>query len=302
MRPETQVRPRERERPLPEIDAEDELELGRYWHAIAVRWWLPVAGLVAGLIIGYLLSLGGKQVYQAKATIYLGQPLSILGNTQIQSISTNPSAVRQIVTSPFAQEQAEHAAGLRAGALRGHVTTASVTGATVTSRLTGQAPLVTITVDGSQRRKIALAANKLADIATKRISGGYVAAKITTLKAQLASVNQSLHAIDALIRQYRASSSAPGLSQTDKLIIVSQLNGAAQQRSQIVDQQTQAKQLLTLAQTVEQSSVLTPARSQKATAKSRRNSALVGAAIGLLLGILAALLWEPVARRARTTP
>ena len=175
---------------MPEIDAEDELELGRYWHAIVARWWLPVAGLVAGLIIGYRLSLGGKQVYQAKATIYLGQPLSILGNTQIQSISTNPSAVRQIVTSPFAQEQAEQAAGLRSGALRGHVTTASVTGATVTSRLTGQAPLVTITVDGSQRRKIALASNKLADIATQRISGGYVAAKITTLKAQLASVNQ----------------------------------------------------------------------------------------------------------------
>jgi uncharacterized protein involved in exopolysaccharide biosynthesis len=300
MGPETQVRPRERERPLPEIDAEDELELGRYWRAIAHRWWLPVAGLILGLIVGYLLSLGGKQVYQAKATIYLGQPLSILGSTPIQSISTNPSAVRQIVTSPFAQEQAEHVAGLRSGALRGHVTSAGVTGATVTSRLTGQAPLVTVTVDGSQRRKIAVAANKLAQIAAQRISGGYVAAKIATLKAQLVSVNQSLAAIDKLIHQYQTSASSSGLSATDKLIIVSQLNGAAQQRSQIVDQQVQAKQLLTLAQTVEQSSVLTPARAVKATARSRRNSALVGAAIGLLLGILAALLWEPVAGRWRT--
>ena len=302
MRPEIRERPRERERPLPEIDAEEELELGRYWGALAARWWLPVVGLVAGILIGYLLSLGGKQVYQAKATIYLGQPLSIVGTTQIQSISTNPSAVRQIVTAPWAQSIAERQAGLRPGALRGHVTTASVTGATVTSRLTGQSPLVTITVDGSQRRKIAVAANALARITTKRISGGYVEQKITTLKAQLASVNESLHALDQLIRQYRASASSGGLSATDKLIIASQLNGAAQQRSQIVEQQVNTKQLLTLAQTVEQSSVLTPARSVKATARSRRNSALVGAAIGLLLGILAALLWEPVARRWRTAP
>src|SRR5436853_2997813 len=155
---ETQTRARERERRLPEIDAEDELDVGRYWHALAERWWLPLLGLIGGIIVGYLLSLGGKQVYQAKATIYLGQPLSIVGTTQIQSISTNPSAVRQIVTSPFAQEVAERAAALRVGALRGHVTTATVTGGTLTSRLTGQSPLVTITVDGAQPRKTALAA------------------------------------------------------------------------------------------------------------------------------------------------
>jgi capsular polysaccharide biosynthesis protein len=299
---ETQTRARERERRLPDIDAEDELDVGRYWNALAERWWLPVLGLIGGIIVGYLLSVGGKQVYQAKATIYPGQPLSIVGTTQIQSLSTNPSAVRQVVTSPYAQEIAERAAGLRPGSLRGHVTSAAVTGATVTSRLTGQSQLVTITVDGAQRRKIAIAANTLAKIATQRISAGYVAQKIATLKAQLASVNESLHSLDVLIRQYRASASSAGLSPTDKLIIASQLNGAAQQRSQIVDQQVNTKQLLTLAQTVEQSSVLTPARSVKATARSRRNSALVGAAIGLLLGILAALLWEPAARRWRTAP
>ena len=284
---------------MPDVDAEEELELGRYWSRIAERWWLPLGGLIAGLVIGYLLSLGGKQVYQAKATIYLGQPLSIVGTTPIQSISTNPSAVRQVVLSAFAQEIAAREAGLRSGSLRGHVSTASVTGTTV-NRLTGQSPFVTITVDGSARRKIAIAANALARITTQRISGGYVAAKIATLKAQLESVNESLVAIDELIRQYRASSSASGLSATDKLIIASQLNGAAQQRSQIVEQQVQTKQLLTLAQTVEKSAVLTPARSVKTTARSRRNSALVGAALGLLLGLIAALVWDPIAaRRAR---
>ncbi len=297
MGPETQLRP-QRERPMPDVDAEEELDLGRYGSALAARWWLPLAGLALGIVLGYLLSLGGKQVYQAKATIYLGQPLSIVGSTPIQSISTNPAAVRQVVLSPFAQRIAENETGLRSGSLRGHVSTASVTGTTVT-RLTGQSPLVSITVDGSQRAKISNAANVLARIATRRISAGYVTTKIATLRDQLAAVNDSLTSIDKLIAQLRRSASAPGQSTTDRLIIVSQLNGAAQQRSQIVDQQVNTKQLLTLAETVEQSKVLTPARAVKTTAKSRRNSVLVGAVIGLLLGILAALLWEPAARVAR---
>src|SRR5690348_12917225 len=120
----TEVRPK-RERPLPEVDAEDELELGRYWHALVIRWWLPLAGLIAGIVVGYLLSLGGHQVFQAKATIYLGQPLSPNGTNQIQSLSTNPSAVKQIVLAPSVQHEAETKAGLPSGSLFGHVSTQS---------------------------------------------------------------------------------------------------------------------------------------------------------------------------------
>ncbi len=94
----------QRERPLPDVDAEEELELGRYWNALITRWWLPLAGLVAGIAIGYLLSLGGHQVYQAKATIYLGQPLNPTGTGQIQSLATNPSTVKQVVLSPYWQQ------------------------------------------------------------------------------------------------------------------------------------------------------------------------------------------------------
>src|SRR5947208_36788 len=187
MGPETRVRP-QRERPLPDVDAEEELELGRYWNALVTRWWLPLAGLVAGIAIGYLLSLGGHQVYQAKSTIYLGQPLNPTGTGQIQSLATNPSTVKQVVLSPFWQHVAEQRAGL-----------------------------------------------------------------------------------------------------------------AVQEQRQVITDQTQNEQLLTLAQTVEQSQVITPARATKTTARSRRNSVLVGALIGLVLGILAALLWEPAARVVRRT-
>src|SRR5436309_12469235 len=142
---ETKVRP-QRERPVPDVDAEDELELGRYWHALLTRWWLPLGGLLAGIVLGYLLSLGGHQVFSAKAQIYLGQPLSPNGTNQIQSLSTNPSAVKQIVLSASAQHEAEVKAGLPSGSLLGHVSTQAVaTGVALTSRA-GQNPLVSVIV------------------------------------------------------------------------------------------------------------------------------------------------------------
>ena len=42
--------------------------------------------------------------------------------------------------------------------------------------------------------------------------------------------------------------------------------------------------------------VLANAASNKITARSRRNTVVIGALIGLILGAIAALLWEPVAR------
>ena len=60
-------------------EAEQEVDFARYVRLLAVRWWLLAAGVVAGAVIGYLVSLGGTQVYTATATLYLGQPYSASG-------------------------------------------------------------------------------------------------------------------------------------------------------------------------------------------------------------------------------
>src|ERR671928_21148 len=129
---------------LPELDAERDVDLRRHWETVITNWWLPLAGLAAGIIIGYLISLGGSQVYRAKATVYLGQPLS-QGGVQVQSQNTNPSTVRQIVTAESTIDAVARDAGLRPGQLRGHVSTQAVSGNI--SRL-GQNPLVAISVTG----------------------------------------------------------------------------------------------------------------------------------------------------------
>ena len=112
----------------PDLEAEQEVDLGRYARAVVVRWWLPVAGLVAGAIIGYLISLGGSQVWKASATVYLGTPYSYPGNTPLQSQQTNPTAVGTIVKSEEAIDAAAATARMSPAQLRGKISTKTVSG------------------------------------------------------------------------------------------------------------------------------------------------------------------------------
>jgi hypothetical protein len=148
-------------------------------------------------------------------------------------------------------------------------------------------PLVTISVQAKKGKVAACAANGLAEevVSTKHL-GSYAAQKIANLKAQIALDNAQIKAVQTAI-------SSGALSDTDRLIVSTTLR---------LDQQdkTANSQLLLLAKGVEKPSVYTRAASHKITARSRRNTVVIAALIGLLLGAIAALLWEPVS--ARVTP
>jgi uncharacterized protein involved in exopolysaccharide biosynthesis len=73
----------------------------------------------------------------------------------------------------------------------------------------------------------------------------------------------------------------------------------AVQIGDVLDDQLQAKQLLIQAQEIERPKVLTRAAAVKTTARSRRNSVVVAAFLGFVLGLLAALVWEPIMRRRK---
>ena len=279
----------------PDPDAEREIDLRRYVSMLVLRWWLPAAGLVGGVVIGFLISLGGKQVYTARTTVYLGQPLSPTGSVQIQGPATNPSIVGTIIHSRGALVAAARQAGMPVGKLSGHVSSQPISG--FLAKL-GQTPLVQIRVTGSSPRKIALAANALARIVIKDTSH-YVATKIATFKAQVDSYSKTLSTIDKTIAQLTKATGSSGLSTSDKLVVSIELSSLTLQRSKVVDQQTTARQLLSVAQGVENGQVINRAVASKTTARSRRNTVIVAALLGLLLGIFAALLWDPVARVVR---
>src|SRR5919198_1207257 len=50
--------PAPRPAPVPP-ELEDEVDLGRYWASVAARWWLPLAGLVLGAVVGFLVAVVG---------------------------------------------------------------------------------------------------------------------------------------------------------------------------------------------------------------------------------------------------
>src|SRR6476620_10403394 len=127
-----------REREL-DLDAEADVDLGRYGRTLANRWWLPLAGLLAGAVIGYLLSLGGGTVYRAQALVYLGQPLGILGGNQVQSLNTNPTSARAILKSESVVQQVASDVGLPPGKLRNGISANPVQGS---NAKLGQTPLV----------------------------------------------------------------------------------------------------------------------------------------------------------------
>jgi hypothetical protein len=136
-------------------------------------------------------------------------------------------------------------------------------------------------------------------MAATQVSAGYVSTKIAYLKRQVAAQNAALASIDRTIAILKQGANATGLSTPERLIIASQLNAQTLQRSQVVDQAATYQNQLTLAQTVEASKLVVPASAVRTTARSRRNSVAVGGLIGLLLGIIAALLWEPLTRIVR---
>ena len=72
-----------RPQPVPDPDAEQEVDLRSVWERISARWWLPVLGTVLGLIVGFALAVGGGKVYEAETLIAMGQPFSPNGGAPV---------------------------------------------------------------------------------------------------------------------------------------------------------------------------------------------------------------------------
>jgi uncharacterized protein involved in exopolysaccharide biosynthesis len=286
---------------MPELEGEDEVDLRSAWTRIAARWWLPVAGLVIGAVVGVLVSVGGGDVYRAESLLYLGQPFTTSGGGQIQSLATNPRTVSEIVRSESALKRAAAESGLRLSQLRGHVSSQAVT-------TVGQArtvsPLVEVVVDAPSTAKAERAADSLARSVIRQVST-YVDRKIELLRRQIDSGETELDSIDQRVAQAQAQLAQlqrdRSISPSERLIAGLSLNqsiGFAEQRRATVQEDLYAnQQLLSLAVNVEKSRIVQAAAASRETATSRRNAAVVGGLAGLLLGTLAALVADPLLAR-----
>jgi uncharacterized protein involved in exopolysaccharide biosynthesis len=285
----------------PDPDAEREVDLRSVWTRITARWWLPVAGLVIGAVLGVVVSVGGGEVYRAKTLLYLGQPFTTSGGGQIQSLATNPKTVNQIIHSEAALRRAAAASGLTIGQLRGNFSSQAVVSAGQGKNVS---PLVEITVDAPAAVKAQQAADSLTSTVISVVST-YVDEKISLLNKQIASSKTELADIDArvtsAVKQQQELIANKGLSDIAKLIETGIINNTIsfneQRRGTVQQELFQNQQLLSLAENVEKSKIVQPAVASRTTATSRKNAAAIGGLIGLLLGALAASIADPFLQR-----
>lgn len=285
-------------RPEAALEGEREIDLARWRSAVARRWWLLLAGLVVGAIVGVLVSLGGGSNYQASALISLGQPTSP-GGAIINDYGQNPRAISQIVSSASAQAIAEQAAGMGSGALRGHVSVAQVGTATGAgaARVT---PLIEVTVSGVNQAKVAAAANALANIVVQRTTASYVGRQIASYKRTLANVNLEIQSVTrrlAAIQGALTQAQRQKLDPLQQLVIVSQEDNAETRYGNLIGQQNTVQQELAFAQEVETAKVITKAKAEQASAHSSSLSAVVGAVVGLLIAAVVAIVLDGRRRR-----
>jgi hypothetical protein len=279
-------------RPDPDLDAEREVDLGRYLDALVARWWLPLLGLVVGIVLGYLLAIGGKEVYRAQATVYVGTPYGPGGNATLQSLATNPNSVGRIARGQQTIEEVSQESGMSPRELRAGVSTRAIRSG---GPKTAPNQLYAVSVKGDRRAEVSAATAAIADRIVQEV-GGYARLKRRTFQQQLASDNRQLEAIDRVVND--AESQLAGASGSDRLTLATLLLTAEQRRGTLEQDRLQAQQLLALAEQVELPRVIDRGAATKTTARSTRNSVAVAGLIGLIIGLLAALFWEPIAARA----
>jgi hypothetical protein len=283
-------------RPAAELDAEREVDFAGYARAVGARWWLLVAGAVLGGVIGFLLGRAEGSTFQAQAILYLGQPISVTGSSPVASLASDPSGVAAVARSQAVIDEVAGEVGMSPTELRRGISSSQLGERRAQSVVT----LIGVTVRGDRRAQVEQAANLLAGEVVDR-AASYADSKIDLYEQRLERQQQRVEIlqrqVDDTVQTIQESgdlSSAERLSATALLALQEERLAAAQ------DEILTIEGLLTQARDVERGRVVTEASAARVDARSTRTSIVVGAFIGLLLGALAALLWDPIARLRST--
>jgi uncharacterized protein involved in exopolysaccharide biosynthesis len=292
----------------PEIAGEQEIDFGRYWLAIVRRWWLPIGGLVLGAIVGVLAQTGGARPYQADTTVYLGQPFAPgTAATPIQTQPTQLGFVQQLVTARPVMKSVGTKVGIAPARLRAAVTTKAVGVSSGGKQVS--TPIVQISVTYPSARKAVDAAALIADSTVKGFST-YVDVKLSTYQQRIArntrELTEVIATLDTANKQQSEALADRSVPQTERLLVLANLASLVQfnelRRQNLEQNLFTLRDQVALGQQVERARVIQPASAHRISAPSKRSGGAVGLVIGFVLGLLGAILWEPLTllvKRAR---
>ena len=278
--------------PAADLDAEREVDFGRYARRIAGKWWLLLIGLVVGAVVGYLYGQTGGSTYQAQATVYLGQPLS-LQLTPIQTLSSDPSGVAAIARSQAIVNEVSQQVGIPPAKLRRNIS-AAVLGER--NRQTTNVALIGITVRGSDGAKVEDAANQIAE----KVVDQHLELRGREDREPAAAPGRPAGPARLPERPHRRGDHAgrAGRGWLDDRPAAAHQPARDARRAARRPHRPHLHDAAAArgAQEVERGRVVSPAASAKVDARSARTSTVVGAFIGLILAMLAALAWPSASR------
>lgn len=291
--------------PVDDLGEEREIDLRSLREKLLARWWIVLGGLVLGAVIGVLVATGGGKVYDAKALLYMGQPFA--GGSQVISLATNPRTVSALIRDEATILQVSEETGIPVAQLRGNISAQAITAVGTSAGLGRSAPLIELTVQLKRKADAEEAANAFGRIVVKTV-GGYVDNKIAILNERVATDRELIETagtnIEAAVAQQKLAQAGGGLALTERILVQANANTSLQfWQARLADARAdlnEARQQLSLADNVEKSRLVTEAVAKPTTAQSRRNSLVVGALIGLILGGLAGAALPD--RRNRKTP
>jgi hypothetical protein len=295
----------------PPVQPAGEVRVTEYVRRAARRWYVIVLSVVAAVLLVFLHGVSGATKQSAaSASIYLGQPFSPGGASVLtQTPLSNPSISIQYVTAPKQIAAAAKAAGIDPRSLRKHVSVLATGGAASAAGkgLTGGGPpTITIAVEGQWS---ALKAQTAANTLGRSLIG--FANRYTTLKTKLIAsrVKQEQNQLRTFLQvQTRArrnitvinnSSAAPLDKVAAESPFVSDLSTAADAIGTLTLNLTNDQVALVATKDIESAQFISQASGHRVSAATRRNSLVIAAMVGLIVGIGLALAWEALAARPR---
>ena len=293
----------------PDYSGEQEVDFGRYWLAIVRRWWLPLGLLVVGGLIGVIAQTGGARPYKAMTTVYLGQTFAPGTVNAVESLPTKLSFVDQLVKTRATVKEIGAKVGIKPALLAANTTFQTISGITTGKSAGAPSPIVAVVVTNPSARRAVDAADAFAAVLVDRFSS-YAKVKLATYQARLtrseSEMTKTQGAIDRLQASQAAALAQAGVSGAEKFLLLASFSNQIQFQQQrqfnLESSQFALKDSIALNQQIEQSRVVQPGSAVRIAAASKRSGLAVGVVVGFVLGLLAAILWEPalgLVKRAR---
>lgn len=299
--------PEVRRRPATDVnDEEQEVDFGRYWRALKARWWLMLVGLVIGAAIGFAISTSGSRPYKATAVIYFGQPYAP-GLGEIQNLGLQVAVASELVATKRERTAVADRLGIKPSRLTNAVTIEPVT---VFKRRGGGSAtrLAEVTVE-KLPRGVALRAANLYSRRLVTYFSSYADVKLMQYHQRVKRIAKELVEVQAKIdrteKRQAEIINTRGLPPAEKFLLLANLNSvlnvSESRQNSLESQQISLEDNVALANEIEKASIIEPAVAERDAAPSRRTGGAVGAFIGLIIGAIVALLWDPVERRFHKT-